>query len=405
MALVAYCVYVVHKNSIPHARKNEIGILFIFKTSTNEQFEDFKYIVEENFKNKATHTNQKIVPICIRSSTIKNYDITNEKVMVKLLYNTRCDVCIEFFVESNSLNNPTKYNTAIRTGVLHPKVSKVLTEVLMNSLSFGGRPLKKLQFDVDNKLNTLKTTADYIALLSEYIIGILLIMYNDFVNAQYILAKIFEAASENHILYPLIADALYNVSVKIGSYHMDEYTKYGKYESLLEAEKSYLLANKASANGYEYHLCMAKLVFLKDRNITIAKEHIYICKKINKNDYWKYSEAFLLAYETNNPNIIYSKYKNLKNNSYNNIEIIQFIETVLENEPDKTILHLALGVLYDNIEDKILSNCHFKQFIYHQKCEYRLRQKSFQEIKSKINKTLCMDNPDKCDCGNCPCNE
>lgn len=399
--IIIYVIYVIHENSLPRCNKNEIGVLFIFKTATDEQYNDFKYIVEENFRQKIGRTKVKITPICINASKLKKYDRDNKKYMRSLLLKVNCDFCIEFFIEANSLNNPTKYSTTIHTGVLHPDISKEATDSLMNKLSFGAKPIRKIDFDCNNKLNALKAITNYLRDLSEYIIGLLLIMYNDNKNAVSVLENLFNIVPNNHKLHPLISDALYEAAIREASRHSEEHTRTGKKLSLLNYEKHIELANLAIPDRYVYHLNMATIDFLKYRNISSAKSHIKRCKELNDNDHWKYSEAFLLAYETDDPNIVYSKYMHLINNTYNVMNIINFIEKILEIEPDKVILHLALGLLYYNNNDKALANCHLKQFLHTYNNKITIRKKILEDIKNKTDSNLCSENMSESSCNNC----
>ena len=60
--------------------------------------------------------------------------------------------------------------------------------------------------------------------------------------------------------------------------------------------------------------------------------------------------------------LIYRKYNQaFKYNQHLN-RIVDYIEYILDNHPDKTSLHLAAALVYDEIGDKILSEQHFNQY-------------------------------------------
>ena len=93
----------------------------------------------------------------------------------------------------------------------------------------------------------------------------------------------------------------------------------------------------------------------------------------------------------------------LKDNSYNIVNIISFIENVLDFEPDKITLHLAIGILYYHAGNMYLANCHFKQFIFNYSGKIKLRKKSEDKIKSLIDDNLCKENLTDSYCELCVC--
>ncbi len=398
---VFYFGYVIYNNRFPCCKRNEIGVLFVLKVASEQQYKEFKFSIENNFKENLKSKTVKIAPIFIKADTLKNYNMKNVTNMAKLLVKTNCYFCIELFIEADSYNNPTEYMTTIHTGVLHPNVSKNSLDFLMKNLSFGSKPIRSIKFNSKEKIATLKIASNYLTTLSEYTIGILLIMCNRIDDAISVLSNLHSNTNNNHILYNMICEALYEASLHKSADDFDKYRDTHDEFYLSEVEKNLSLANTALPNQYGYHLNMGKLMFLKYNNIALAKKHIENCKKINDNDYWKYSEAFLIAYESDNPNVVYGKYRALKNNGYNLIEITSFIESVLKENNGKCILHLALGVLYDINNYPKLASCHFKQFVDNYNGEIQLRKNSLDTIKQKINTSVCIENTKLNLCNDC----
>ena len=122
---------------------------------------------------------------------------------------------------------------------------------------------------------------------------------------------------------------------------------------------------------------------------------------MNENDSWEYSDAFLYTYDIGDPNVVYQKYCSLTQNSYKSVEIIAFIEKILEEEPEKHILHLALGILYDNNLDTELASCHFRQFTEKYNGKIKLRKRALQIIKAKIIADVCINPKTPSYCENC----
>lgn len=398
---IIYTAFVIKENSLPKCKKNEIGVLFIFKVASESQYKDFKFSVEENFKKNLIISNTKIVPVCINSNLLKNYNLSDAKIMTDILNKTNCYFCIEFFVESDSLDMPTKYETTINGGVLSPNVSKESVDFLLNGLSYGAKPIHKIKFSSTDKIDKVKETTRYLTVLSEYAISILLVMCDKNSEALSILMGLYNTLNKKHMLYKLICEALSEAIWHVLPSIYEKYYKTNDVCYLEEIEYYIDLANFVHPTPYEYNLNKAQIVFLKDRDISLAKKCINECKRINTNDYWKYSEAFLLTYEHENPNVVFNKYKELKGNSYNVVEIIIFIEKILLEEPEKTILHLALGVLYDNSNNKALSEYHLRSFISDYDGKISIRKNISKQIDSKIYSSNCPKIVESNSCNNC----
>ena len=78
---------------------------------------------------------------------------------------------------------------------------------------------------------------------------------------------------------------------------------------------------------------------------------------------WKYSEAFLKAYENKSINSICTSYKSALLVPYNTQDLIVYIEAVLEKNPDKYGLMLALGILYYYAGDEVLSKDYIDKYL------------------------------------------
>ena len=287
LLFIIYTIQVIRQNVLPHCKKDEVGVLFIFKVASEVQYKDFKFEVEENFKNNIETCTTKIVPICINASSLKDFNLSNSQSMTKLLNKTNCYFCVEFFIESDSLNNPSKYVTSINAGVLSPNVSKNAVEFLLNGLSYGTKPIRKIKFDSKDKIDTLKDATNYLTILSEYTISILLIMCNKSSEALSILTSLYFTIPKEHVLYKIISEAIHEAIWHILPSIYDKYYRTDDKTYLEQIEYYTKLAYSAIPNSYDYNLNMAQLVFLKNHDIALARKHINECKAINSNDYWR----------------------------------------------------------------------------------------------------------------------
>ena len=95
-----------------------------------------------------------------------------------------------------------------------------------------------------------------------------------------------------------------------------------------------------------------------------ANELINLCKQIKQApQIWRYSEAFLKAYDNKSISAILNSYNAAFRVPYNIPDLIIFIESVLEREPKRSGLLLAVGILYKNLGDEELANDSIKKYI------------------------------------------
>ena len=115
---------------------------------------------------------------------------------------------------------------------------------------------------------------------------------------------------------------------------------------------------------YEYCLNKAYYYVAKEQDSKKAGELINLCKQIkNAPQNWKYSEAFLKAYDNKSIGSIINSYNTALKVPYNIPDLIVFIESVLEREPNRSGLLLAVGILYKNIGDELLANESLRKYV------------------------------------------
>ena len=155
----------------------------------------------------------------------------------------------------------------------------------------------------------------------------------------------------------------YEINLILAMRSYEEY-KSNYDEKYLDVFFSYLKkSNEYIPDTYAYFLNLSIYYFSKYRNVAKAKECIDACKRIKQNNgFWRYSDAFLAAYEGCSLLTAYRKYKTAFKVSYDLIELSLFIEHVLELEPDKESLHFALGLIYEQIGHQELMLYHFNAF-------------------------------------------
>lgn len=102
---------------------------------------------------------------------------------------------------------------------------------------------------------------------------------------------------------------------------------------------------------------------IKHNSLPRARECVKTCKQYKGQNSWRYSDAFLAAYEMRSPLLIYRKYATAFKYEQDLNRIVYYIEYMLDKEPERIGLHLAAGLVYHEIDEKQLSTEHLQQYL------------------------------------------
>ena len=122
--------------------------------------------------------------------------------------------------------------------------------------------------------------------------------------------------------------------------------------------------------------------FVAEHNIKGAKNEIKKCKHMSKDPAWKFSYAFLFAYEGDLDKAILWYDKAFKDTKYKEVmeEVVSFIQWNLDDEPDKIQLLFCMGYLsYKGLFDKSRAIEYFSKFCNH------VKSNAFPEYQNKAN--------------------
>ena len=193
-------------------------------------------------------------------------------------------------------------------------------------------------------------------------------------------------------------DRIYAALCQIASKYLVEFQSDKKVESLYEMRKVLQLANAIHSDTYFYNLNMAYAYVILDQDAVAAKDCVAKCRLSKENTNWMYSDAFLSAYLNHAPGSIISKYKKALGNPYKSlVEIVEYIEFVIEREPDKLALHLAAALVYEEMGDKQLMRYHFSVYLENAN---KLDRRTKEKIEAKMNVEPCVVTCDQ-NCSQC----
>ena len=363
LILTVYGLYLYQHNKLPSAHKNELGVLFIIHALDNEIYKDVIYNFKESFMNSSFGIcNNNIRPVFVNSNKIPQYNVGNISVVSDVLKKTNCIFCVDIVYIVDDTQNTFNYKMKIQTQAINSIFTDNLERLLKNECERVSKPYKDITFTKKEKITTLEVTAHNLKEISEYIIGLILLFSGNYNYASTILKELYENTEEtNPINERAKTGYYYSLNDTFSALSVSNLFYYDKLE-LNKAEEILNTMNMLYPNTFHYHLNMANIVFLKYRNINLSLKHIDHCKKINTEDSWKYSKAFLTAYTSNNINEVLNAYRFAIKSQYSAQKIIEFIEIIVSQEPDKVMLYFVLSLLYNAIKDNRLTIEYLKLF-------------------------------------------
>lgn len=397
LLLVIYSVLVYRYNKLDKAKSDELGVLFICHIENQKLYKQEKYKMKEYFENTSLHFSQKVVPIFVYKKKLHKYNFKDEKTMVNLLVKTNCIFAVDIIYQVDDINDASKYELMINTAVVHPDLDEENKKFLKGEMHIATHKIKNQKFDKEQKLDKLKFTASSLNLSASYIIGLLLLLSGDIQVAYNLLQNLYESIDEHNFLYGRIKKAYGSACLASAEYYFDKYTDTNNIDFLNQSETYYNVLDSLYSKTYGYCLNMAALLIIKYNDVSKAKELIDICKKIGFDDIWLYSDAFLSAYEGASTHTILNKYKKAFSCEYNIVYIIKFIEDKLQENPNKTMLYLALGLLYQQIGDIQLMKANLA--LFNEKYKYTSKDKTCKKLVEKLllsNDEQCLNCEDKC---------
>ena len=223
-------------------------------------------------------------------------------------------------------------------------------------------------FHSKEMVKKLRITAAEMSLACQYIIGLSLFLNGDFRIAEKVLSELIYSKTtvdQRKDIYTSTQRIRYDILMTFARQCIVKYQSQCDDDELLEKIGDYLeKARECVGKTFEYCLNMAYYCVAKEQNTTKAWEYINICKQMKKVPLiWKYSEAFLKAYDNRSIGSVCSSYKMALKVDYNVQDLIVYIEMILGKEPERTGLCLALGILYNSMGDSGLSQEYLERYL------------------------------------------
>lgn len=346
--VVYYIVDVVKYNKLPKNKKGD-AVLVRIVAKDKEEYEDIRYKFWGQFEKFIKLNRSTINILYIPYHLIQKNNYKEKDKVIKLLKKTNCIFLTTVSIRTEEIKDDTKYVTEFNLGIIHPAYIERIENIFQKEVNILGMPTARLEFSRENKINVLEVTAQRISIVCKYIISRAYYLSGNMSKALSISEKLYEElqAIDKKIeknydnIQKSICKLCYDIHITNIIYENNKINKNIDY-----VEKELEEANKYIKNTYTYYEGKSICAFLKNRDIKKTQYYIGCCKQIQDKAPWKYSKAFLKAYCNESEGGIAYQYKQAFKIPYDHMQLISFIEDILEQEPDKNRLRFALLLLY-----------------------------------------------------------
>ena len=261
----------------------------------------------------------------------------------------------------------------LRGLVRHAPISKEVSKRFGED--FGKVLPSRLIVGPDGNMFACEFAAKHVDAVARYVIGTAAALSNDFQYAEQLLIdsenrlKSFVENAEGSPISVLLDTVqrrvreLYQIWLPA---LVQRYTFQRDMGALHEAEEIAGKLKQYDPNNYAAHLCAATCAFVFHRDITQAQSEIEACRKL-KDGIWRYSEAFLHAYEGD----LESAYRSYQKGFQSPLsdptvptQCEEFIQMILDSEPERYWLYYCLGLInYRAKGDLQSARADFRRFV------------------------------------------
>ena len=298
--------------------------------------------------------------------------VATVEAATELAANSRSAFLLHGRVRLRNLGGQSHHVLDLRGLVLHAPIQQAISEQL--SEEFGELLPRQLRIMEEADLFGFEITADVVDLVARYIVGTAAVLSNELDVAEEVLLDLegrLPAAAQNPL--PAVAKLRQRLPTRIGDVYKAKlaflYRQYmlGRDEGLLEELEQLAVRILQYDPAYPgAHLNRAICAFMLRRDTAEAMAHVDKCRGL-PDPVWRYSEAFLLAYQGDLA-AASGAYKQAFARTLSDptvpVQTEEFIQIVLDKEPDKVQLYFCLGLLNLKLkEDDAAARRDFEQFL------------------------------------------
>lgn len=356
-------LFVYSKNHIKSARRGRTGILIYIDTDDSHVYKETIRKFGEELKNNLYNGFDVIyVPYGKKKIEYKS------KKIVPLLRRKHCVLFLNVGVDFDKDGTNVIYDMRISGSIIHVSYPESIEKEFQKIFSALLSDFKSIEFQSKEMIKRLRVTATEMSIACEYIIGLSLFLNGNFHKAELVFADILKRKPLNEQwkkVYLSIQIIRHDMFIILAMIYMEKYQRQCNDEESLD-KVNVMLENARECCGMTFEYCLNKAYYCiaKNQDSKSANELINCCKQMKqKSQIWKYSEAFLKAYDNKSIDAIVTSYNSALRIPYNITDLIVFIEQVLVREPNRIGLFLAAGILYRNLGDDKLADENMEIYI------------------------------------------
>lgn len=365
---LVYSALCISKNRLPRAKRGSKAVLFVIDAEIDRFYDDVKNKLGSSFSDYINNANCfSFFPVYVRKQSIPQYNFNDEASMIPLLEKTRTMFVVDVKYRVDDITKAENFEIRINLGVVHPDFKDAKNRIISNDLQFVQQTVSKKRFKKIDLLEQFDITAQQLSLTCKYIIGLVLLLEQKIETAytligdSYSLSRKIRSSADEKI-FRFIENRFIRVCLIASSYYLDLFSSKKDLTNLEKMNEVLEVLNSIRPGLPEYYSKKAYYEVAKNKDAQAAEKYVTKEKAISPSRVWKYSDAFLAAYTNKSPITIYKKYNNAFKVSYNLVMIADYIEFMIEQEPEKHGLFLAAALVYDELNDKKLANDYYLKY-------------------------------------------
>jgi tetratricopeptide (TPR) repeat protein len=270
----------------------------------------------------------------------------------KFMHRTKCRFFIYGVARLRELDGAPIHVFDIAGMVTHGPITSERSQLLSNEFS---RVLpSRLNVNKDKDFFAFEFTAQWFDIVARYIVGASAFLAGDLINAETMLLDLEHKLTDVKDRLPVITHIKQSIPARLQSIYQ-QMMESKSHQYFILRDKNLLneldaILDKLQArnpNNYSAHLNRAITHFMLRRDIVNSRKEIEACST-HADSTWLFSRAFLEAYEGD----LQAAYKTYRKaiecpqiDSTLPLQIEEFIQLVIDEEPDKTQLYFCLGLL------------------------------------------------------------
>ena len=378
-----------YSRKYPKNKKN-LGILIAITTENKEEYTHLKNDLIDKIRNTIEKHGMDKTFCVLELQEFRSKQIKNQTLALHHLKKTKCDLIIYGLCKRRfNKEGGESYYIDAEAAVIHDPIPKIIGDQF--SREFAELFPRKVTFQTKEEILGFEVTQQWMSVVARYIIAITLNFSKNFDESLLIFQELSEELKSSNFnieqinkLNSRMPKWIVVNSLNILNKKYFIYRKFKEFKFLEEMEPFLKLVSKIDPSNYHAHLMRAVFLFLAKRDVAGAKKEIKKSKN-NIDVSWRYSHAFLAAYE-GNLDVAEKQYKKAFKcvvTADSLFQIEEFIYDVLAIEPDKCQLWYCIGMLNWKIkEDNKLATEAFNKFL---DCKYTAK---FDEQKRKVREYL-----------------